>query len=116
MTNKNISVCTQPPSFTCPRSCPKFQQCNAPLCPLDPEWQKRKHLKDEKSCLYLLESCKADAEATFRGAGLEKLYEAISAVKPAMIASCAAINRACTRASTTPSRLECNLKGSKHEE
>lgn len=104
-----------PPSFTCPRACPKFQQCNAPLCPLDPEWQNRKHLKDEKCCLYLLESCKANAKAIFTDAGLEELHEAISAVKPAMIASCATIKRACSRASTTASRLDSNLKGKKHE-
>jgi hypothetical protein len=32
--------------------CPKFEACNAPICPLDPDWRKRTHLGGDALCFY----------------------------------------------------------------
>jgi len=37
-----------------PDTCPKFDSCSAPICPLDPDWNKRVMLRDERVCFYLL--------------------------------------------------------------
>ena len=37
-----------------PNTCPKFDNCSAPICPLDPEWHTRRMLRDERVCFYLL--------------------------------------------------------------
>ncbi|MDT7849404.1 hypothetical protein Q9292_07255 [Methylophilus sp. VKM B-3414] len=88
-----------------PRSCPKFDTCNASVCPLDAKWQKRKHISGDKCCLYLLEAAKLDAKANFAGAGLANVYEAIEAVKHDILSSSASIKRTYTRAASTASRL-----------
>lgn len=31
-------------------ACPRFNNCNANLCPLDPDWKARSHLKNEAVC------------------------------------------------------------------
>ncbi len=49
-----------------PTDCLRFPSCNAPICPLDPEWRKAVHLKSEPVCPYLLGSGKAGAEGHYR--------------------------------------------------
>ena len=41
--------------------CPRFNKCDAPLCPIDPEWRKRTMLKNERVCHYLTEVTKDGA-------------------------------------------------------
>ncbi len=86
--------------------CPKFNTCNAAVCPLDSDWRKRKHISVDKCCLYLLELAKTDAKANFEGAGLIHLHKAISDVKDEILASSARIKRTYERASTSGSRLK----------
>jgi hypothetical protein len=38
--------------------CPKFEDCSAPVCPLDADWRKRRHLHGERVCLWLRELVK----------------------------------------------------------
>lgn len=38
--------------------CARFDQCNAPICPLDPDWHLRKHHKGEPVCYLLREIAK----------------------------------------------------------
>ncbi len=57
--------------------CSKFDRCSAPICPLDPEWQKRTHVKGERICFYLLECVKSGAEARFQGITAREIYLAI---------------------------------------
>lgn len=45
--------------------CPRFQTCNAAICPLDPAWRKAVHLPGEKVCYYLLNIVKAGADERF---------------------------------------------------
>ena len=89
----------------CMTKCPKFNQCNAPICPLDPEWKKRKHISGDKCCAYLLESSKADSDIVFEGAGLGDMYKAIEVVKKDILLSSATIKRTYLRAANTASRL-----------
>lgn len=60
-----------------PVQCPKYQKCLAPICPLDADWQKRKHISGDRICFYLLEAQKTDAKAIFSVCGLEYLYPAM---------------------------------------
>lgn len=95
------------------QDCSKYQGCNAPICPLDPECRKRKHLAEDRICFNLLESCKVGAKAIFEGAGLGELYQSISEVTPAIKKTHARINRACIRAAETGSRMTRKIGGQK---
>ena len=107
LSNQNFQESTNPqPALDCPKKCPKFNKCNAPVCPLDAEWQKRKHISGDKCCVYLLETAKIDAKANFAGAGLSNMYEAIKVVKQDILSSSASINRAYSRATSAASRLQ----------
>ena len=43
--------------------CPKFSACSAPICPLDHQWSRARHLPGERVCLWLRELVKGDGEA-----------------------------------------------------
>jgi hypothetical protein len=36
-----------------PETCPKFNTCSAPICPLDRGWRRAVHLPGERTCYYL---------------------------------------------------------------
>jgi len=61
--------------------CPKFQSCNAPICPLDTDWQKRPNHKDDATCFYLLESVKHDARLHFEVAQLGQMLNHIDLIR-----------------------------------
>jgi hypothetical protein len=106
-TNQNAQKLTNAQlQSSCPRQCPKFNQCNAPVCPLDAEWEKRKYISGDKCCVYLLEASKVNAKRSFEGAGLSNMHAAIEVVKDDILTSSATIKRAYMRASSTPSRLQ----------
>lgn len=42
-----------------PEDCPKWISCNAPICPLDPNWRRRGHAAGERICLWLREWAKS---------------------------------------------------------
>lgn len=54
--------------------CPKFDKCNAAVCPLD---RLGKHLKDEPICFYAREIVKVGSAKRFQKHGFEWMYEAI---------------------------------------
>src|SRR5262245_61078724 len=54
-------------SLLIPVDCPRFQTCNASICPLDPLWPSAVHLRGEKVCPYLLGSGKAGADEKYQG-------------------------------------------------
>lgn len=72
---------TKTTTITCANSCPRFQNCNAPICPLDVNWHKRSNLRDDSTCFYLLESVKDGARTNFEGAQLGMMYERILTVR-----------------------------------
>jgi len=47
-------------------SCPKYEACNAPVCPLWPDWRKLSFLKGDRTCFYLREVGKAGGEQRVR--------------------------------------------------
>jgi hypothetical protein len=63
--------------YTTPKSCDRFQKCSAAICPIDKDWQIRKHLRGERICFYMIEAEKVNAEAVFRDSGRTQLYLAI---------------------------------------
>jgi len=49
-------------------SCPKWESCSAPICPLDTRWRESTHLAGERVCLYLREASKPGGRALLEGA------------------------------------------------
>ena len=60
--------------------CPKFSNCNAPLCPLDSSIYERAYVRGESICFYMLEFQKTKSYERFKMKHIEVLYEAISNV------------------------------------
>ena len=89
-------------------SCPKYKSCSAPICPLDPNWRKARHLKGERICFYLCEAQKVDAEAIFRGRGFRYLYQLMVEATPDMSIRWSTIKKALVKAAKTGSRLNRN--------
>jgi hypothetical protein len=86
-------------------SCPKFSRCNASICPLDGEWDRRKMLDNEPLCFYLLEHAKKGSKARFEERGLRQLYEVIDRVLPEQSSKWGKLRRTYERAKTSGSRL-----------
>lgn len=105
---KEITTHQQSPCMT---QCPKFNQCNAPVCPLDAEWEKRKHMSEDKCCHYLLEAAKIDAKTNFKVAGLNEMLVAIQVVQDDILSSSASIKHTYDRAKNTPSRMHPTFRG-----
>jgi hypothetical protein len=89
-----------------PRSCPRFDKCNAPICPLDSSWRKRVLLHDDPTCFYLLESVKKGAKANFMAPGWGWLYEAMVEATPAISARWGRIKNKLSDAAKTGSRMK----------
>lgn len=85
--------------------CPKFQSCNAPICPIDSAWNRRSNHKEDSTCFYLSESVKHGSLALFQGAGLGELYEVMHRATPAIAKQHPRIKRALERAQLTGSRM-----------
>lgn len=88
-----------------PCTCPKFEKCSSPICPLDPDFFKRRMRSEDSVCLYLSEAVKRDAGVIFRGRGLGELYAAVSRVIPQIVSRWARIGRALERARHSGSRV-----------
>lgn len=59
-----------------PQSCPRYDKCSAPLCPLDSEWRRRKHLQGERVCYFLREAIKDGAAARFEATADVEIFAA----------------------------------------
>ncbi len=88
-----------------PVVCPKWNGCNAPICPLDPEMHLRSHCKDEPVCFYLREYVKPGGKGRI-GSGLTgKHAEAIAEAYPIVIARWSDVRRQLERSAKTGPRL-----------
>jgi len=87
-------------------SCDRFHNCSANICPLDPEWSKRKHLNGDRVCFYLIESQKTDAKAIFDTRGRGYLYELMQSLTPDIISRYYPIKHALEQAKKTGSRMD----------
>jgi hypothetical protein len=101
--------------YTCCNQCPKFNICNAPICPLDEHWRKRKLTNGDSTCYYLTESVKRGAGAVFEGAGLGLLLQQIVAARQSIIDTHPRIKIALQRASLSGSRMTRKFGGNNHE-
>lgn len=88
-----------------PRDCPKFDACNAPICPMDEQHLQSCHRDKERTCFYLLEFAKP-AALPILGASLPgDMMEAIAQAAPAIASRYGGIRRAMERASHNPPRI-----------
>lgn len=51
---------------TAPR-CPRFDSCNANICPLDPRWPRAQHIQGERVCSLLTELVKVGGKTRVAG-------------------------------------------------
>ncbi len=92
-------------TYTKPEHCPKFQTCNAAICPLDAHWYKRSHFSEDATCFYLIESVKHDAQANFERCQPLGLYAAIVSVRSVITLRSARLLYLLERAKTSGSRM-----------
>ena len=63
-----------------PEDCSKFSKCNAPVCPLDADWTRRRHISGDPSCLYLREVGKEGAEKRLNRLQPREMYLTVASV------------------------------------
>lgn len=85
--------------------CPKFNACSAPVCPLNPEWFRARHLPGERVCLWLRELVKEGGEARVTHAATEELAARVAEVLPAIVASNSDIRSKLRDAAQTGTKL-----------
>lgn len=86
--------------------CPRFDYCNAPVCPLDTDWHRAQYLEGEPVCGLLRELVKDGGEARLRGCLPSLLVDTLAEVCPKVSARWGRIRSALRRASQTGSKLE----------
>ncbi len=77
-------------------ACPKYSNCSAPLCPIDPEWRKRTVRKDDRVCLYLRDSVKEGAPERFQGSVTEEMFKQASRALPEILANSSSLSKKLT--------------------
>ena len=92
-------------------SCDRFNSCSANICPLDSEWQKRKHLNGERICFYLLEAQKINAKAVFECGGRGYIYSLMQEATPSIISRHYPIKYALDQSKKTGLRLGRKIGG-----
>ena len=83
--------------------CPKYGGCEAPLCPLDEEWDKRKMLQNDNLCHYLCEASKEGVIERFKGRYDEPVFMQAFGLCKEMRHYSKALDRGLDRASKAPS-------------
>ena len=84
--------------------CPRFDQCCAPICPIDTDWRKRAHRKDEPVCACLRRYAKDPLWGQKQGVVPTELWSRIVEVYPQVIARYAPLKKTLNRASGSPFR------------
>ena len=93
-------------------NCPKFEKCSAPICPLDPNWERASHLQHDRVCFYLCEVQKDNSDVIFGDRGLGELYKLIVEATQEISWRWGAIQRALIKARKSSSRMNRKLSGS----
>lgn len=88
-----------------PERCPRFNQCSAPICPLDSDWRKRRHIDGEPVCAYLLEAARNNGRPPQTPDVTGEMTETLALAYPEIESSCGSIRRALRRASKAGPRL-----------
>ena len=84
--------------------CPRFDQCCAPICPIDTDWRKRAHRKGEPVCAYLRRYAKDPLWGQKQGTVPTELWLKVVEVYPQVIARYAPLKKTLKRASGSPFR------------
>jgi hypothetical protein len=85
-------------------ACPRFDVCNAPICPLDPNVLDREHLKGEAVCHYLRLYAKDSFYGLKPGSLPANLAIRVVQSYPRLIARYAPLKKALLRAAKSPSK------------
>ena len=85
--------------------CPRFDQCCAPICPIDTDWRKRAHRKGEPVCAYLRRYAKDPLWGQKQGVVPTELWLKVAEVYPQVIARYAPLKKTLKRASVSPFRI-----------
>jgi hypothetical protein len=85
--------------------CLKWEKCNAPICPLDPDWNKRVFNSEDAVCFYMTEAVKTDAQATFERRGHVELFKLMSESIQPISARWATISARLERSKLSGSRM-----------
>jgi len=88
-----------------PTDCPRFNQCSAPLCPLDERWRERRHRNGDRICLYLLEMAKAGSTAATLVLDSEEMRQALGEAYSEISTCCAPIRSEIKRTTKRGSKL-----------
>jgi hypothetical protein len=92
------------------RECPKYNDCNVPICPLDPDWKLRTLCTGEATCPYILEAGKPGAEERFKQYAPEMWAVATGPVAQAIVTQFPQVAYAREKARTTGSRMEADAQ------
>ena len=84
------------------KECPRFDRCNAPICPLDPDVLDRVHAKGEAVCHYLRLYVKNALWGLKPGSVPAKLPIRVAEVYPQLIARYGPLKDALLRAAKSP--------------
>lgn len=90
--------------------CPRFDGCNAPICPLDPHWQRSQHLDGESVCSLLCELVKSGGEARLRGYVPSEVVQTLIEVLPLVSSRWGRVRSALKRAAGCGSRRESGMR------
>ena len=82
--------------------CPKFDDCGAPICPLDPDVLDREHLKGEAVCYYLRLYAKNALWGLKTGSLPANLPIRVAEVYPRLVARYAPLKKVLLRAAKSP--------------
>ena len=91
--------------------CKFFLNCNAPICPVDPDWKKRSHLNGERVCYYLIEYAKEGARPILKAALSTEMYSRIAEVYPQVVDQVGPVRRKLKSSSKNPPRVKYATKG-----
>lgn len=89
------------------RDCSEYNDCNVPICPLDPDWEDKSLCKGEPSCPFILEASKEGAEERFKKFEHEPMWVVVNGpIVKAQKEKFPQLAFAVERASTTGSRWD----------
>ena len=87
-----------------PSQCPRFERCNAPICPLDSQMLERVHLWGESTCFYLRLFAKQGPQGLFSTSVPRQVAKRVPKAYPIVIDRYEPIKKQLARAAKCPAR------------
>lgn len=91
--------------MTCPRDCPRWDGCSAPVCPLADDWRRCQHLSGDRVCGLMCELVKEGGEARLRVRLPGALVDTLADVAPQVAARWERVRMQLRRSAETGSRM-----------